>query len=202
MAAFASFEYGDDGQEVLDMQKRLSELHYNVGDLDGIFGEDTERAIKKYQSDKKLDVDGIVGEETYKSLMNKQLPPNRSSRSAIVRKILRVAHSMKGVPYVFGGTSPYGFDCSGFTQYSFASAGVWIPRLADAQYYHGRPIALDDLRTGDLVFFTTYEPGASHCGIYIGDGKFIHAGSSTGITVARVLGSYWGARYYGACRVF
>ncbi len=202
MAAFASFEYGDDGQEVLAMQKRLAELQYNVGDLDGIFGEDTEKAIKKYQADKQLDVDGIVGEATYKSLMNKQLPPNRSSRSATIRRIVRAAQGLKGVPYVFGGTSPYyGFDCSGFTQYVYSSAGVWLPRLADAQYYHGRHVALDDLRAGDLVFFTTYEPGASHCGIYIGDGKFIHAGSSTGITVAKVLSSYWGARYYGACRV-
>lgn len=201
MAAFAAFEYGDDGQEVLGIQKRLAELQYNVGDLDGIFGEDTEKAIKKFQSDKQLDVDGIVGEATYKALMNKELPPNRSSRSATIRKIMRAAYSMMGVPYVFGGTSPYGFDCSGFTQYAFARAGVWIPRLADAQFYYGRQVSLNELRVGDLVFFTTYEPGASHCGIYVGDGKFIHAGSSTGITVARVLSGYWGARYYGACRI-
>ncbi len=150
IAAFASFGYGDDGQEV----------------------------------------------------MNKQLPPNRSSRSATIRKLLRVAYKMKGVPYVFGGMSPYGFDCSGFIKYTFAHAGVSVPRSSYHQYRYGQPVKLNDLRVGDLVFFSTSGPGASHCGIYVGNGKFIHAGSSTGITVAKVLNSYWGPRYYGACRVF
>ena len=200
--ALAVFEYGDEGQVVVDMQKRLAELNYTVGYVDGIFGEDTEEAIKAFQRDQNLDVDGIVGGATYRALMDKELPPNRSGHSALIRKIVRVAYSMMGVPYVFGGTTPYGFDCSGFTQYVFARAGVYIPRTADIQMDYGRYIAPDDLRIGDLVFFTTYEPGASHCGIYLGGGKFIHAGASTGITVADVFGSYWGARYYGACRIF
>lgn len=197
--AFASFERGDEGQEVLSIQKRLVELHYTISNLDGDFGPETETAVKKFQSDIGLEADGIIGPTTYKALMNKEMPPNRND--AKLRNILRAAYSVIGTPYVFGGTTPYGFDCSGFTQYAFARAGVSIPRTADVQYYSGRRVPIDNLRPGDLVFFTTYEPGASHCGIYLGNGQFIHAGSSTGVTVSSAFTGYWGARYYGACRI-
>ena len=197
--AFASFQRGDDGQEVLAIQKRLAELNYTISNIDGDFGPETETAIKRFQADKGLEVDGIVGAETYRTLMNKEMPPNRSN--SVVRNILRAAYSVIGTPYVFGGTSPYGFDCSGFTQYAFARAGVYIPRLADSQFYHGRRISMEQIRPGDLVFYTTYEPGASHVGIYVGNGNFIHAGSSTGVTIAAAFTGYWGARYYGACRI-
>lgn len=197
--AFASFERGDDGQEVVAIQKRLVELNYTISNIDGDFGPETEKAVKKFQLDRGLEVDGVVGPATYKALMNKEMPPNRSNNK--VRSVLRAAYSVMGTPYVFGGTTPYGFDCSGFTQYSFARAGISLPRMADEQYYSGRRISINQLRPGDLVFFTTYEPGASHCGIYIGNGNFIHAGTSTGVTVASAFTGYWGARYYGACRV-
>ena len=199
VGAFASFQRGDDGEEVLAIQKRLAELHYTVGTLDGEFGSATEKAVKAFQAAQGLEVDGVVGSATYRALMNKELPPNRAQN--LVRSILRAAYSVIGTPYVFGGTSPYGFDCSGFTQYAFNRAGVYIPRTADSQLYYGKRISMSQLRPGDLVFFTTYEPGASHCGIYVGNGNFIHAGTSTGVTVASAFTGYWGARYYGACRI-
>ncbi|WP_303166594.1 NlpC/P60 family protein [Phascolarctobacterium sp.] len=197
--AFASFQRGDDGQEVLAIQKRLVELSYNIGTIDGEFGPATESAVKRFQADTGLEVDGVVGEATYKALMNKEMPPNRSN--SIARNVMRAAYSVIGTPYVFGGTSPYGFDCSGFTQYAFARAGISLPRMADSQFYAGRKISMSQLRPGDLIFFTTYEPGASHVGIYVGNGNFIHAGTSTGVTVSSAFTGYWGARYYGACRV-
>ena len=199
VSAFASFQRGDDGEEVLAIQKRLVELNYTVGTLDGEFGSATEKAVKAFQAAQGLEVDGVVGSATYRALMNKEMPPNRAQN--IVRSVLRAAYSVIGTPYVFGGTSPYGFDCSGFTQYAFARAGVYLPRMADSQFYHGKRISMSQLRPGDLVFYTTYEPGASHCGIYVGNGNFIHAGTSTGVTVASAFTGYWGARYYGACRV-
>ena len=199
VGAFASFQRGDDGEEVLAIQKRLVELNYTVGTLDGEFGSATEKAVKAFQAAQGLEVDGVVGSATYRALMNKEMPPNRAQN--IVRSVLRAAYSVIGTPYVFGGTSPYGFDCSGFTQYAFARAGVYLPRMADSQFYHGKRISMSQLRPGDLVFYTTYEPGASHCGIYVGNGNFIHAGTSTGVTVASAFTGYWGARYYGACRV-
>ena len=197
--AFASFERGDQGQEILDIQKRLVELSYPVSSLDGDFGGETESAVKKFQADKGLEVDGVIGEATYKALMNKALPVNRARD--INRSIIRAAYSCIGVPYVFGGTSRGGFDCSGFTQYAYRRAGLELPRMADEQYYAGRRISSSNLRAGDLVFFSTYEAGASHVGIYIGDGQFIHAGSSTGVTVSNMYDGYWGPRYYGACRI-
>lgn len=197
--ASASFERGDDGQEVLSIQKRLVELNYTVSKLDGDFGPETEAAIKKFQADRGLEIDGVIGPQTYKILMNKEMPPNRGS--SLAKRIMRAGYSVMGTPYVFGGTSPYGFDCSGFTRYCFAAAGISIPRMADEQYYYGRKVSINQLRPGDLIFFTTYEPGASHCGIYIGNGNFMHAGCSTGVTVSSAFTGYWGARYYGACRV-
>lgn len=199
VVAFASFERGDQGQEVLDIQKRLVELNYPVSSLDGDFGGETETAIKKFQSDKGLEVDGIIGNATYMALMNKEMPVNRAQNNA--RAIIRAGYGVIGTPYVFGGTGRGGFDCSGFTQYCFRRAGINIPRMADEQYYAGTKISPNQLRPGDLVFFTTYEAGASHCGIYIGNGQFLHAGSSTGVTVANLWDSYWGCRYYGACRI-
>ena len=196
---FAAFERGDDGQEVLAIQKRLVELHYNVGTLDGDYGQATENAIKKFQADKGLEVDGVVGPATYRTLMNAEMPVNRGV--SLSRRVIRAGYGVIGVPYVFGGTTTRGFDCSGFTRYAFAQAGVYLPRMADEQYYHGRKIPVASMRPGDLIFFTTYEPGASHVGIYVGNGRFMHAGCSTGVTVSNLYDSYWGPRIYGACRV-
>ena len=199
VTALASFQRGDDGQEVLSIQKRLVELNYSIKSIDGDFGPETENAVRSFQTDRGLEVDGIVGSATYRALMNKEMPPNRSN--SVARNVMRAAYSVIGTPYVFGGTTPYGFDCSGFTQYAFARAGVYLPRMADSQFYSGRQISMSQLRPGDLIFFTTYEAGASHVGIYVGNGNFIHAGTSTGVTVSSAFTGYWGARYYGACRV-
>ncbi len=104
-----------------------------------------------------------------------------------------------GVPYVFGGTSTSGFDCSGFVQHVFGLMGISVPRTADAQYDVGRP-TLGGPRAGDLVFFDTYG-GVSHVGIYLGKGKFVHASSSHGVMVSKLSDSYWAARYVGAKRL-
>lgn len=118
--------------------------------------------------------------------------------SPLVASLTRNAMRFIGTPYVFGGTSPSGFDCSGYVQHVFAMLGIHLPRTADAQFYAGaRPT--NGVRAGDLVFFETYEPGPSHVGIYIGNGKFIHS-SSHGVRISRLVDSYWAARYLGAKR--
>lgn len=111
------------------------------------------------------------------------------------------AQRLIGVPYVFGGTTTNGFDCSGFTQYVFKGSGIDLPRTSYAQYGIGTAVKKDELQIGDLVFFATYDSGASHVGIYIGEENFIHAASS-GIKITSLGDSYYAGRYLGARRVF
>jgi cell wall-associated NlpC family hydrolase len=120
--------------------------------------------------------------------------------SRLANQLTRDALRFIGTPYVFGGTSRYGFDCSGFVQHVFALMGVPIPRTADAQYYAGKR-ATGGPRPGDLVFFQTYEAGPSHVGIYLGHDHFVHASSSRGVMVSSLSESYWSSRYLGAKRL-
>ena len=121
--------------------------------------------------------------------------------SGNVKEVLTYAHTFTGVPYKFGGTTPEGFDCSGYIRHVFKKIGYDMPRQADEQFRVGKKVEKSNLQPGDLVFFETYEPGISHSGIYIGDGQFISATSSSGVAVADIDDSYWGPRYVGAKRV-
>jgi peptidoglycan DL-endopeptidase CwlO len=122
-----------------------------------------------------------------------------SRTTTIAKSLTRDALRFLGTPYVFGGTTAAGFDCSAYVQHVFAMIGINLPRTADAQYYAGRKIK-GGMKVGDLVFFQTYEPGPSHVGIYLGNGRFAHASSSHGVTVSNLSDSYWQARYLGAKR--
>lgn len=124
-----------------------------------------------------------------------------SRTSAIASSLTRSAMRFIGTPYVFGGTRPTGFDCSGYVQHVFALLGVHLPRTADAQFDAGHRIATA-MAPGDLVFFHTYAPGVSHVGIYIGNNKFIHSASTRGVSISSLHDSYWAPRYLGAKRVF
>ena len=115
-----------------------------------------------------------------------------------VDAIIKTAKKYLGTKYVFGGTTPKGFDCSGFVQYVFKQNGFTLPRAADEQYKLGQRVKKPaELEPGDLVFFSTYEKGASHCGIYLGKNQFIHVSSSKGVRVDSLDDSYWKPRWYG-----
>lgn len=131
-------------------------------------------------------------------VVNKQTP-NKQVRQE--DKLVSTALKFKGVPYRYGGETPKGFDCSGLVWYVFKEQGKALPRMADQQFLTGKKVNEKDLRPGDVVFFTTTEPGASHCGIYSGDGKFIHASSSRGVMESRLSDVYWKPRYLGARRM-
>jgi cell wall-associated NlpC family hydrolase len=119
--------------------------------------------------------------------------------SKLAQSLARSALRFLGTPYVFGGTSSTGFDCSGFVQHVFALLGIGLPRTADAQYDAGKP-AIGGPRAGDLVFFDTYG-GVSHVGIYLGHGEFVHASTSRGVMVSKLSEAYWASRYVGAKRI-
>jgi len=121
---------------------------------------------------------------------------SRSNSSGVVDHAL----SLLGVPYVFGGTSRSGFDCSGYTQYVFKASGISLPRTAAEQFNVGSSVSRGQLQSGDLVFFTTYASGASHVGIYIGGGEFVSA-SNSGVSISSLGSGYYASRYLGARRV-
>lgn len=122
-------------------------------------------------------------------------------RDVKAQAIMTEAQKYIGVPYVFGGTTPGGFDCSGFIQYVFRKQGLELPRTADQQYELGDFVIWNALEPGDLVFFTTYEEGVSHSGLYLGNGNFISATSSGGVMIADMTSGYWRDCYIGAKRI-
>ena len=104
--------------------------------------------------------------------------PATPTASASGSSIVSIAQQYLGVPYVYGGSSASGFDCSGFTMYVFAQVGIKLPHGATSQLSYGTEVSRSDLQPGDLVFFQDYGYTASHVGIYIGGDQFIHASSS------------------------
>lgn len=116
--------------------------------------------------------------------------------------LVNTARNYIGTPYVYGGTTTSGFDCSGYIQYVFKQAGISLPRTTGQMHALGTSVAKSELKVGDLVFFNTSGKGVSHAGIYIGAKKFIHASSSKGVSIASINDTaYWGSRYIGAKRV-
>ena len=116
--------------------------------------------------------------------------------------VLATAMGLRGSPYRSGGNDPAGFDCSGFVRYVFAQHGRSLPREVREQFAVGARIERDEVRPGDLVFFETVSPGASHVGIALGGDEFVHAPSSRGVVrVERYTTEYWAKRWVGARRI-
>ena len=224
----------DKGKDVLTLQKKLYVIGYEITELDGEFGEETQKAVEAFQRDQKLTVTGVVTNSTWRALKKAKpvkgrnltdlkitnptakidttkTPRNINSNlvsygeTFITKKqgeeIVAYAKKFMGVPYVFGGTTPGGFDCSGFLQYVFKQHGINIPRLADEQYLLGEAVKTSQLSPGDLVFFSTYLPGASHCGFYVGDGKFLHTSSSKGVRIDSLENEYWKPKFLGGKKI-
>jgi cell wall-associated NlpC family hydrolase len=112
------------------------------------------------------------------------------------------ALTYRGAPYRNGGTDPQqGFDCSGFVQYVYGQYGVKMPRDVRQQFGVGQDVQPGDLEPGDLVFFSTVAPGASHVGIAVGGDQFVHAPSTSGVVrVENLSAMYWASRFIGARR--
>ena len=223
----ADYMIGSQGPEVRNLQKRLNVYGFMVK-ADGNFNVATCNAVKKFQRRKHLSADGIVGPVTYKALMGKTMyrakaerPSGRGNASIpyvgiddsrvewhkagpvsdTVRAITDEAQKYVGVPYQFGGTTPSGFDCSGFTSYVFKNTVGSIPRVAQAQYDATTRVSRDDLLPGDLVFFGSSTSSISHVGIYVGSNQFIHAPSTGDVVKYSSLTGSYATRYQGAGRV-
>lgn len=127
---------------------------------------------------------------------------SRSSNSTLAGSVLSKAAQYLHTPYVWGGTSPRGFDCSGFVQYVFRQYGYSLPRTAADQAAVGKKVSRSDLKPGDLVYFSSGGE-VNHIGIYVGSGKFIHSSSprSGGVIYSSLSESYYAARYAGATRI-
>ncbi len=115
-----------------------------------------------------------------------------------------IEHALRflGTPYVDGGDTPAGFDCSGFTRYVFGLAHVALPRQAQEQFRQGKKQALRRVRPGDLIFFSTIAPGASHVGVVVDRTRFIHAPATSGVVrIESFETPYWKHRLVGVRRV-
>jgi len=205
---------GSSGQAVKNVQAKLKDLGYLKGRVDGIFGPQTEAAVKSFQRAKHLVVDGIVGPKTESALSSAKASvsaptTSKGSNTAIKQMnysvskadaVIATAKKYIGVPYVWGGESPKGFDCSDFVQYVMSQNGISIPRTTSAQYSGGTAVSTP--QKGDLVFFSTYKSGPSHVGIYIGNGQFIQASTSKGVIITSMDNPYWKPKYIGARSYF
>jgi len=142
-------------------------------------------------------------------------PPSRSHQEAVLEQALGSFH---GAPYRSGGTTPAGVDCSGLIQSAFHQAGINLPRTVVQQFEQGQPVALHNLRFGDVIYFNRYcqtargrnyfmagmlNPALAeqvcHNGVYLGEGRFIHA-SPKGVYVSRLDAEVWRVSFMGARR--
>jgi cell wall-associated NlpC family hydrolase len=130
----------------------------------------------------------------------RKAPPTRSpqSRDTFGIRIVAYAKRFRGIRYVYGGTSPRsGFDCSGFVRFVYAHFGIALPHSSYGDYDQGRRVSRSSLRPGDLVFFDS----VGHVGIYVGNGRFIHAPHSGTRVRIEQLGGWYSSRFVGARRI-
>lgn len=186
---------GMSGESVSALQRDLKTLGYfTYPTVTGNYGTFTEQAVRSFQRAYSLAVDGKAGPITRTAI----------HRALVKKWMLADANNYLRVPYVWGGATPAGFDCSGFVYFMFNKHGVAIPRTDTTKLASmGTPVDRSRLMPGDLVFFGLNEPGIpSHVGFYIGNGEFISATRSAGIYIQKLDSSYWGPSYLGARRVY
>ena len=130
---------------------------------------------------------------------------SEAASSEVAAQVVETALSFLGYPYVYGGSTPKGFDCSGFTSYIYKQYGYSLNRTCSGQLDNGTPVAMSELQPGDLVIFKKYASSAgraSHVGIYIGGGEFIHASTSkVGVIISKLSDAYYTPGFVGGRRI-
>jgi cell wall-associated NlpC family hydrolase len=135
----------------------------------------------------------------FKPKKHSRLRPKRTTQlhRSFAARIVGFAERFVGTPYVWGGSSPSGFDCSGLMRYVYAHFGIALPRTTYGQFDRGRRVSRRGLRPGDLVFFD----GVGHVGMYIGNGRFIHAPHTGTRVQIQSLSGWYSSRFVGARRL-
>lgn len=190
-------QFGSTGSAVAQLQGDLQDLGY-FPKSEGItqyFGPVTSHAVVSYKHDHRLGTGDKVNQTVFKDIQDDAAKVSKkvSPPSSFGERLADKAVTYVGDPYAWGGTSPSGFDCSGFTQYVFAEFGISLPRTTSDQSGEGSQVSESQLQPGDLVFFDTYG-GVSHVGIYIGGGKFVNA-ASTQVEVDSLYSEYWSSHF-------
>lgn len=193
-----AIQYGEKSKDVKEVQKLLAFYGYYTGDIDAIYGPLTEKAILSVEKE------GFIKTNEHEIIIESQTNKQEVSNIQPIKTevsndeaLIATAKEYIGVPYNWGGTTPNGFDCSGFIQFVYASHNETIPRTTREIWNFATNVSEPSI--GDLLFFETYQPGPSHLGIYLGNGDFIHASSSNGVTISNYQSDiYWKERFIGA----
>ncbi len=165
----------------------------------GYFGTVTEQAVRAFQRQQEIKIDGIANKLT-RQLLNERTSLSPTTGEFNVMNLVADASEQLGVPYLWGGTTAEGFDCSGFIQHVFSKSGIQLPRTVAQMWEIGKGV--DEPKIGDLVFFETYTAGPSHAGIYIGNDQFVHSGATSGVSIGSMQAKYWKDRYMGTKRMY
>ncbi len=207
---------GDKGPAVAALQRALTRAGFGV-EATGVFGPQTQSEVQAFQTANGMEADGQIslwgveevaaleGEATgaLGTIASEQSSlPVPAPISSVRQDIVRLATSLNGRSYVWGGVGPWGFDCSGLVMYVMQqAAGLNLPHSTYVQWDMGRAVPAGSLQPGDLVFFSTDAPGPSHVGIYIGGPaqNFVDATNpSDGVQIDSLYNAYWGRHYIGA----
>lgn len=206
---------GTKGADVKALQLALQKLGHYKSSIDSSFGPGTKTAVMSFQRAQGLSADGSAGPSTINTINGvlsgkiaagkpSAEPSRNDSGKSLGINIVNKAKQYIGGKYVFGGTTPAGFDCTGFTQYIYKQFGISIPRTTTAQATVGKSLSKSQLQPGDLIIFSnTYKEGPSHAAIYIGNGDFVHAANATkGIRVDSINSSYYSGKFHSGRKLF